>query len=142
MKYTLTHVRFIMKNLRRVAHKTLEQLEPQIRKALVPNKVSTSELRRYLTKLAYDKPKQLVSMVIRGDAWPVVSERLAARDAGFLAFSEAMANIRETVAGLLAKAEADLLFKDDWGADYPEYLETELVDSIVALVSSDEEDVP
>ena len=144
MKLNLSQVRCIMKRLRTVATDTLGQLEDTIREQLVPPKVSPKELKQLLLKLAYDDPKKLVTLILKGGEWELQTQRNIERDTGFQQFHSTTAALREHTSFLLAKQETALLFEDDWepGA-YPEYLEEELVDSILEFINggtSDEAD--
>lgn len=136
MKLNLSQVRCIMKRLRTVATDTLGQLEDTIREQLVPPKVSPKELKQWLLKLAYDDPKKLVTLILKGGEWELQIQRNSERDAGFQQFHSTMAALREHTSFLLAKQESALLFEDDWDAgEYPAYLEDELVDSILDFIN-------
>lgn len=135
MKLTLAQTNHIMKNLKRIAGATVAQLEDHIREALVPPKVSTKELKSYLTKLAYDKPVKLVSLILKKEPWPIETERLAKRTMGFASFHEAMSSLRSFTEGELLRLEGQLLFDDTWTKDYPVYLEEELVATIVDYIN-------
>ena len=135
MKLNLSQVRHIMKRLKIVANNTLGQLEDQLREQLVPAKVSTKELKQWLLKLAYDDPKKLVTLILKGGEWELVTQRNTDRELGFTQFHSIMGELREHTSYLLAKQESALLFEDDWetGA-YPEYLEEDLVSDIVSYL--------
>lgn len=142
MKLNLSQVRHIMKRLKAVANDTLSQLEDTIREQLVRPKVSPKELKQWLIKLAYDDPKKLVALILKGGEWELVTQRNVERDEGFQQFHDTMAHLREHTSYLLAKQEAALLFEDDWEAGvYPEYLEQELIDSIVDYLNGGNTDV-
>lgn len=140
MKLTVTQVQHIMKNLKRLASATVAELEDHIREALVPPKVSSKELKAYLIKLAYDKPKELVSMILKKEPWAIETDRLAERTTGFAAFHEAMSTLRTFVEGELLRLEGQLLFDDTWTKDYPQYLEEELVATIVDYINGGDTD--
>ena len=136
MKLNLSQVRHIMKRLRGIANDTLSQLEDTIREQLVPPKVTNKELKQWLTKLAYDDPKKLVALILKGGEWELQTQRNTDRDVGFQQFHSTMAALREHTSFLLAKQESSLLFEDDWDAgEYPAYLEDELVDSILDFIN-------
>lgn len=136
MKFNLSQIRHIMKRLRNVANDTLSQLEDTIREQLIPSKVSPKELKQWLLKLAYDDPKKLVTLILKGGEWELQIQRNSERDAGFQQFHSTMAALREHTSFLLAKQESALLFEDDWDAgEYPAYLEDELKDSILEFIN-------
>lgn len=137
MKLTLAQTNHIMKNLKRLASATVAELEDHIREALVPPKVSSKELKAYLITLAYDKPKALVSMILKKEPWAIEVQRLDERTAGFAAFHEAMSTLRTFVEGELLRIKGQLLFDDTWTKDYPAYLEEELVATIVDYINGD-----
>jgi nicotinamide riboside kinase len=139
VKLTVTQAQHVLRRLKLVAMDTVAQIEGQLKESMVPPKVTTAELKKYLTKLAYDTPKELVSMILKKTPWPLEQQRYVEREQGFEMFHKAMASLRENVDRELLGIESDLLFLDDWAEGYPEYLETELVETIVGWVSPDDE---
>ena len=135
MKLTVTQAQHVMRRLKSVAMDTMAQLDAQLKEALVPPKVSPSELRKYLLKMAYDSPKELVSMIIKKTPWPLEQQRYLEREQGFEQYHAAVSALRENIDRELLATESDLLFNDDWPEGYPEFLETELVETIMGWVT-------
>jgi hypothetical protein len=135
VKLTVTQAQHVMRRLKSAAMDTMAQIDSQLKDTLVPPKVSTSELRKYLLKLAYDSPKELVSMILKKAPWPLESQRYVEREQGFEQYHAAVSALRENIDRELLGIESDLLFNDDWPEGYPEFLETELVETIVGWVT-------
>lgn len=140
-KLTVTQCNVILKNLKAVASTTLAQVEVELKAALVPPKVTKRELKKYLVRQVYDHPMNLVSQLLEHPtSWPLEKKRLAERDDGFTQFNEVMSSLRVLVADLLNKVEIELHFKDDWGTEYPSFLEDDLIESITDALKGDTND--
>lgn len=139
-KLTVTQAQYVIRRLRAFTMDTIQQLDPQIREACVPPQLSDKELKKYLLKLAYDDPKGLVSMILRGDEWLPKTKRLQERNEGFTQYHEAMGILRSTAESLLQVIEGDLLFKEDWDKnEYPLYLEDDILSDLMEVLQDDKE---
>lgn len=141
-RLTITQVNHVMKRLRVIARQTTDGILEQLRHQLVPPKLDTDGLTKSLNKLAYDNPQKLVRMCLEWAAGKepkfLVNARKR-REAGFQQFNEVTQAIKEHVANLLSQYQTKLLW-ESWPEDsYPEFLEQELADSIMEVVTNDED---
>lgn len=143
MKLTVTQVNHVMKQLRHTAKDTVDTILPQIKEAMVPPKINKEVLTKYLNRLAYDKPQRLVNICLRwaqGVEPAFLSRQRKRRDLCFQQYNAMVQTIRDQVTKLLLQVETELLWKDDWGTEYPEFLNDELVASIVDFINGDSTD--
>ncbi len=143
MKLTVTQSRLIMRRLKSLSRKLLSNLESQLKEQLVPQHPLSEDpqLIKRVTKLVYDNPQKAVSLLLDGFAgmdlgthrW--VQRYHNDRSRGYDQLNQLMTDLRDGTSELLSNIESDLLFKDDWSSEYPQFLEDELADDIVGLLT-------
>jgi hypothetical protein len=140
MKYTVTQVRFIMKRLRQLSRSVIQELEPQLKEALVTSQLDDKDLEKWITKMVYDKPQAVVNMVLKwadGEPPSPVSLRPTKKKQLWETYNAVVEELHRVAADTLSTVESQLLFDDDWDTEYPDYLESELVDALVSVVNDE-----
>jgi len=133
-----------MRRLKSLSRKLLSNLESQLKEQLVPKHPLSEDpqLIKRVTKLVYDNPQKAVALLLQGFAgmdlgahrW--VQRYHQARSRGYDQLNQLMTDLRDGTSELLSNIESDLLFKDDWDTgEYPQFLEDELADDIVGLLT-------
>ncbi len=144
MKLTVTQSRLIMRRLKSLSRKLLSNLESHLKEQLVPQHplAEDPQLIKRVTKLVYDNPQKAVSLLLNGFAgmdlgthrW--VQRYHNDRSRGYDQLNQLMTDLRDGTSELLSTVESDLLFKDDWDTgEYPQYLEDDLADNIMGLLT-------
>lgn len=139
-KLTVTQVNHVMKRLRAIARQTTDDILEQLRPQLVPPKLDLPYLTKKLNKIAYDDPQKLVKMCLKWAAGKEPQFLVNARnrrDEGFQQLNQATQALKDHVSNLLSEVHTKLLWESWPDEAYPEFLEQELVDSIMKVVSNE-----
>jgi len=132
-----------MRRLKSLSRNLLSNLESQLKEQLIPQHPLSEDpqLIKRVTKLVYDNPQKAIDLLLQGlggmdlgtHRW--VQRYHNDRSRGYDQLNQLMTDLRDGTSELLSNIESDLLFKDDWSSEYPQFLEDELADDIVGLLT-------
>ena len=130
MKLTVTQSRYIMRCLKKRGRIMLDNIEFNLKAQMIPTpEASRDKLRKLLTKKVYDKPAKTVELLLdwcHGKEPSFAGAYHKWRSTGFDQVNTIMAQLRDALSSYLLDIEGKLMFADDWTAEYPLFLETDM----------------